>query len=227
MCVCTRRTSSHMGLGVSWTRPPPSCSALAPCRRGGSPTGSFGRSAKTPVLPRPSEGLPVGPHGHSWSRASWLLLSELPPQTGLSSLARSFLTCLSATRLPSTFFACSPVWFTAGSFGVSAFSSLFTTGVLSSPLLFLVVLPVAVVEDRVVVVQLSLLLARIRLRIFLTLFRRDSACPGNRRHRQASHRPEVVNICPPCGPAYQLCPPPCFDRGVAEETCHMLVLASC
>ena len=44
MCACTRRTSSHMGLGVSWARPPQPYSALGPCRRGGSPTGSFGRS---------------------------------------------------------------------------------------------------------------------------------------------------------------------------------------
>ena len=37
MCACTRRTSSHMGLGVSWARPPQPYSALGPCRRGGSP----------------------------------------------------------------------------------------------------------------------------------------------------------------------------------------------
>ena len=178
MCLYTSNILPH-GVRHQLDASPAAMLIAGQCRRGGSPAGSFGRSARTPVLPPPSEGLPVGPHGHCWSRASWLL-SELPPQSGLSSLARSFLTCLSATWLPSSFFACSPIVFTASSFEFSAFSSLFTAGVLSSPLLFLALLPLAVVEDRVVVVHLSPLLARSRLRIFLTLFRRDSACSGNR-----------------------------------------------
>ena len=80
ICSCTRRMSCHMGLGVSWTtRPPPPCTLPGPCRKGGSPAGSLGRSARTPVLPPPSEGLPVGPHGHLLVASFLAVVGASPP----------------------------------------------------------------------------------------------------------------------------------------------------
>ena len=100
-----RKLTGSLGLAVG---PPPGAedrsSGRSRRRRccGGSPAGSAGLYASTPLLVPESEGLPSGPHGHwlhgwpgspssllswLWWGSAWFSSVSLPPQSGGVSLA--------------------------------------------------------------------------------------------------------------------------------------------